>query len=616
MSNGPPNLGNGTAIPLNTFQQNIANGNANNQTSAMNGSGPPNQVAPSSSGLRRALTERQINMIAFSGVVGTGIFLTTGHMIRDAGPGGALLGYAIGGLIYWSVIATLGEMTAVLPVEGILVEFPSRFLGSHVGFAVGWLYWACYAIVVPTQIVEISNIMEFAYDNNIRWRFTDAEKLPRTFWILFFWVLLLPINLIPIKIYGKIEAVVGYFKMLVLCGLIILMLIIADGNARRGQNRIGFSAAWNSTNGPFLNEFQLGARTISGPAGQFLLTLNVLSAALFSYVGMEIVAVAVGEAKYLDQAKSPESIKVGTRKIYIRVIVLYLASIIAMSFPVWSTNPNLKRDPRLHDGFEKSESATSPFLIAIIEAGIPILPHILNAFFVFSGFASAVNSLYVSSRILYSLAKRDMVWPKSFQKRLKVTCRMKSLQGIPSAAVGTGWIVALVSIVGIWQEPSEVFRKFSTNAVVSAQIVNCCICLSYIRYYRHLRQLENQVAPDKLRASNNLYAYKSHFQPVRAIFGFIGCAFVILTNGLPAMLKKPVDAGGIVASYISVFLFASLALFYALKEARSYKAGKIKDFEIQYRLPGSERRGDLPLDSSLGIKENIKAFGSWILVYL
>ncbi|KAF3130110.1 hypothetical protein TWF594_010507 [Orbilia oligospora] len=400
--------------------------------------------------------------------------------------------------------------------------------------------------------------MEFAYDNNIRWRFTDADKLPRTFWILFFWVLLLPINLIPIKIYGKIEAVVGYFKMLVLCGLIILMLIIADGNARRGQNRIGFSGAWNSTNGPFLNEFQLGARTISGPAGQFLLTLNVLSAALFSYVGMEIVAVAVGEAKYLDQAKSPESIKVGTRKIYIRVIVLYLASIIAMSFPVWSTNPNLKRDPRLHDGFEKSESATSPFLIAIIEAGIPILPHILNAFFVFSGFASAVNSLYVSSRILYSLAKRDM--------------------GIPSAAVGTGWIVALVSIVGIWQEPSEVFRKFSTNAVVSAQIVNCCICLSYIRYYRHLRQLENQVAPDKLRASNNLYAYKSHFQPV--------------------------------------FLFASLALFYALKEARSYKAGKIKDFEIQYRLPGSERRGDLPLDSSLGIKENIKAFGSWILVYL
>ncbi|KAF3208295.1 hypothetical protein TWF191_000688 [Orbilia oligospora] len=344
MSNGPPNFGNSTAIPLNTFQQNIANGNANNQTSAMNGTGPPNQVAPSSSGLRRALTERQIN------------------------------------------------------------------------------------------------------------------------------------------IYGKIEAVVGYFKMLVLCGLILLMLIIADGNARRGQTRIGFSAG-ESTSLP-RSCFQLGARTISGPAGQFLLTLNVLSTALFSYVGMEIVAVAVGEAKYLDQAKSPESIKVGTRKIYIRVIVLYLASIIAMSFPVWSTNPNLKRDPRLHDGFEKSESATSPFLIAIIEAGIPILPHILNAFFVFSGFASAVNSLYVSSRILYSLAKRDMVWPKSFQKRLKVTCRMKSLQGIPSAAVGTGWIVALVSIVGIWQEPSEVFRKFSTNAVVSAQIVNCCICLSYIRYYR------------------------------------------------------------------------------------------------------------------------------------
>ncbi|KAK6514812.1 hypothetical protein TWF506_007174 [Arthrobotrys conoides] len=616
MSHGPPNLGNGAVIPLNNLQPSIPNGNANHQTSAINGAGPPNPNAPLPSGLRRALTERQINMIAFSGVVGTGLFLTTGHMIRDAGPGGALLGYGIGGLIYWSVIATLGEMTAVLPVEGIMIEFPSRYLGSHVGFAVGWLYWACYAIVVPTQIVEISNIMEFAYNENIRWRFTDADKLPRTFWILFFWLLVLPINLIPIKVYGKMEAIVGYFKMLVLCGLIILMLIIADGNARSGQTRIGFSRAWHYPNGPFLNEFKLGSRTISGSAGQLLLTFNVLTASLFSYVGMEIVAVAVGEARYLDKAKSPESIKVGTRKIYIRVIVLYLASITAMSFPVWSRNPNLSRNPDLHGGFRKSESATSPFLIAIIEAGIPILPHILNAFFVFSGFASAVNSLYVSSRVLYSLAKKDMVWPISFRKRLKVTCRMKSLQGIPSAAVGTGWIVAFVSVVGIWQEPTEVFRKFSTNAVVSAQIVNCCLCLSYIRYYRHLPHIENQMAPDKLRASNSLYAYKTHFQPARAIFGFVGCAFVIITNGLPAILQKPVDVGGVVASYISVVLFALLAVFYVFKEARSYRANGIQDFEIQYREPDSERRGDLPLDSSVGFRKNLKAFGNWVLVYL
>ncbi|KAK6355688.1 hypothetical protein TWF718_000081 [Orbilia javanica] len=171
---------------------------------------------------------------------------------------------------------------------------------------------------------------------------------------------------------------------------------------------------------------------------------------------MEIVAVAVGEARYLDKAKSPESIKIGTRKIYIRVIALYLASIIAISFPVISDNPDLDRTPSRHGGFEKNESAASPFLIAIIQAQIPVLPHILNAFFVFSGFASAVNSLYVSSRVLYSLANRDMVWPKPLQRRLKVTCRMRALQGIPAAAVGTGWIVAFAAILGIWNTPSEV----------------------------------------------------------------------------------------------------------------------------------------------------------------
>ncbi|KAK6355687.1 hypothetical protein TWF718_000080 [Orbilia javanica] len=63
-ANGPPNFGNAplnfaNGIPLNSLP---ANGNANNQVAAiMNGTGPPNQTARPASGLRRALTERQIN---------------------------------------------------------------------------------------------------------------------------------------------------------------------------------------------------------------------------------------------------------------------------------------------------------------------------------------------------------------------------------------------------------------------------------------------------------------------------------------------------------------------------------------------------------------------------
>lgn len=42
---------------------------------------------------RPKLTERHIGIVAIAGMMGTGIFLTSGRSLVDAGPGGALLGY-------------------------------------------------------------------------------------------------------------------------------------------------------------------------------------------------------------------------------------------------------------------------------------------------------------------------------------------------------------------------------------------------------------------------------------------------------------------------------------------------------------------------------------------
>jgi amino acid permease len=41
--------------------------------------------------LRRALSERHVNMIAFSSTVGIGCFLQSGKIINQIGPGGALM---------------------------------------------------------------------------------------------------------------------------------------------------------------------------------------------------------------------------------------------------------------------------------------------------------------------------------------------------------------------------------------------------------------------------------------------------------------------------------------------------------------------------------------------
>jgi amino acid transporter len=71
----------------------------------------------------------------------SGLFLGSGTTLAFAGPGGAVMAYAVMATVISSVISCLGEMTALMPVNGPMLEFPRRFLDRGVGFAVGWMYW-------------------------------------------------------------------------------------------------------------------------------------------------------------------------------------------------------------------------------------------------------------------------------------------------------------------------------------------------------------------------------------------------------------------------------------------------------------------------------------------
>jgi yeast amino acid transporter len=74
-------------------------------------------------------------------VIHPGILVTSAKVLHAAGPGGAILAYVLTGTVAWSVIASLGEMTALMPVKAPIVEFASRYVDSAVGFATGWMYW-------------------------------------------------------------------------------------------------------------------------------------------------------------------------------------------------------------------------------------------------------------------------------------------------------------------------------------------------------------------------------------------------------------------------------------------------------------------------------------------
>ena len=60
-----------------------------------------NTATPAKDGLHRSLKPRHLNMIAIGGSIGTGLFVASGATVASAGPGGALLAYALIGLMVY-----------------------------------------------------------------------------------------------------------------------------------------------------------------------------------------------------------------------------------------------------------------------------------------------------------------------------------------------------------------------------------------------------------------------------------------------------------------------------------------------------------------------------------
>lgn len=162
---------------------------------------------------------------------------------------------------------------------------------------------------------------------------------------------------------------------------------------------------------------------------------------IFSYVGMDIFAATAAESRSLPDS---EAMKMAARKISIRVVTLYSLAILMVSFVV-------PRDHPFINGDGQSVGGSSPFIIAVVEAGIPNAAHFFNAMFLFSAFTCGINSMYIATRILHTLALRDQTGPEFITRRLR-QCHA----GVPLRAVLVTSVLLLLGYLGPTGGPGEV----------------------------------------------------------------------------------------------------------------------------------------------------------------
>ena len=238
--------------------------------------------------------------------------------------------------------------------------------------------WYQSAITLCAEISAASLVIQF---------WDGAKDINVAAWISIFIILIISLNILAVSIYGEAEFVFASIKIITIVGLLIFAFVIDLGGGPT-RDRLGFRY-WRDPGAmkPYLAE---------GNTGRFLGLWSTLVNAGFSYGGVEVVAVAAGEAEN-PRVNIPKAV----RRVFWRIIFFYILGSLAIGVLIPSDDGLLLSQQRLG----KDNSAASPWVIAAYRAAVPVLPGIINAVILTSATSSANAFLYTGARYLYALAQ-------------------------------------------------------------------------------------------------------------------------------------------------------------------------------------------------------------------
>lgn len=371
--------------------------------------------------LRQGLSQRQLSMIALGGVIGAGLFVGSGVVIKDTGPA-AFLTYALCGLLIVLVMRMLGEMAAANPSTGSFADYAAAALGRWAGFSVAWLYWYFWVIVVGFEAVAGGKVLNYWF--------------PAPLWLLSLclMVLMTATNLISVSSFGEFEFWFAGIKV----ATIVLFLCVGAAFAcglfpgRRG-----------------------GLGNLTAHGGFFPHGVGAVFAAIvvviFSMVGAEIVTVAAAESR------DPElAVQKATRSVVARIGIFFVGSVFLLVVIL---------------PWDSVDLGASPYVAALKHMGLAGADQLMNAV-VLTAVLSCLNSgLYTASRMLFVLADR-----REAPQRL-VTL---SGRGVPHVAIVCSSAVGFGCVIMARVAPDTVFLFLLNSSGAVILFVYWLIALSQI----------------------------------------------------------------------------------------------------------------------------------------
>ncbi|KNG82475.1 putative amino acid transporter, partial [Aspergillus nomiae NRRL 13137] len=382
--------------------------------------------ANSVGGLHRRLGNRQIQLVAIGGSIGTGLFIAIGTGLYKGGPGSLLLAFIIESLMVGMLNNCLAEMTTYMPVSGGFIRLVGYWVDDAWGFMAGWNFFIYMALTVPFEISAVNVLLGYWRDD------------------------------IPV-VAVCLACTAAYAGKVILIFILFLFTFITMVGGNPKGDAYGFRY-WKPP-GTFA-EYASG-----GELGHFEGLLGALWIAVFTVVGPEYISTVAAAAKH-----ARIYIKKAFKTVYWRFGVFFVGGALCVGTLIAYNDPTLVA--ALESG--ESSAAASPYIIAMQNLGVGALPHIVSALVVTTVFSAGNTYTYAATRALHGMAVEGRA-PRIFSKTDR--------RGVPIYSFIVVMAFACLSFLELSGSAMQVLEWLISLTTANILIDYIIITTTYICFY-------------------------------------------------------------------------------------------------------------------------------------
>lgn len=412
----------------------------------------------------REMNSRHLQMLSIGGVIGTGLFLSSGYTIAQAGPFGAIAAYLFGAVMVYLVMFSLGELSVAMPVTGSFHTYATKFISPGTGFMVAWMYWLCWVVALASQFVGAAQLMQ-------RW----FSSVPLWIFATIFAIVVFALNTLSVGWFAKAEDALSSIKVYAIAAFIVLGTLAIFG-----------ILPFEGTNAaPLFNNITSNGLLPNGLVG----FISVMLSVNYAFSGVEMIGIAAGETDNPKKAV-PQAIKstIGLLVIFFVLTIVVLAALLPMS---------------------EAGVTEAPFVLVLDKIGFPYAADIMNFIILTAILSASTSGLYASSRMLWSLANEGML----NKKLVKI-----NKHGVPITALLISMAGAVLSLFSSIYAADTVYLALVSIAGFAVVVVWLSIPMAQINFRKQW----------KLEHSEDELDYKTPFNPILPYITIVLLAISVL----------------------------------------------------------------------------------------